>query len=214
MCIRDRLPGVSVGSEAQNGFTVRGGSPDQNMVLLDGMPIYATSHLGGLSSVFIQKTIKNANLYKGAIPARFGGKLSSVLDVRLKDGNRQKTQRAISFNLENINGFIEGPISRNTSIVVNARTSIIDFFVNNLIPEDSEFVNSDLNYNDLYAKLSHWFSPSNRLSFSVYRGTDRVLIEREEQESSFSFVEHNRICLLYTSPSPRDRTRSRMPSSA
>ena len=188
-----QLPGVSVGSEAQNGFTVRGGSPDQNMVLLDGMPIYATSHLGGLSSVFIQKTIKNANLYKGAIPARFGGKLSSVLDVRLKDGNRQKTQRAISFNLENINGFIEGPISRNTSIVVNARTSIIDFFVNNLIPEDSEFVNSDLNYNDLYAKLSHWFSPSNRLSFSVYRGTDRVLIEREEQESSFSFVEHNRI---------------------
>ncbi len=188
-----QLPGVSIGSEAQNGFTVRGGSPDQNMVLLDGIPIYATSHLGGLSSVFIQKTIKNVNLYKGSVPARFGGKLSSVLDVRLKDGNRQKTQRAISLNLENINGFIEGPINRNTSIVVNARASIIDFFVNNLIPEDSEFVNSDLKYNDLYAKLSHWFSPSNRLSFSVYRGTDKILIEREEQESSFSFVEHNRI---------------------
>jgi len=187
------LPGVSVGSEAQNGFTVRGGSPDQNMVLIDGIPIYATSHLGGLSSIFIQNTIKNADLYKGAIPARFGGRLSSILDVRLKDGNRNKASRSISLNLENINGFIEGPIDNKTSVIVNARTSLLNLYIDRLIPESSRFVSPDLKYYDIYSKLSHWFSPSNRLSFTVYSGTDRVVLERQEEQLDLSFIDFNRI---------------------
>jgi len=187
------IPGVSVGSEAQSGYTVRGGGPDQNLVLLDGMPIYETSHLGGLSSLFIPETIKNADLYKSGLPARYGGKLSSVLDVRLKDGHRHEFNRSISVNFENLNGFIEGPITRNTSVLVNGRISLIDLYAKTLLPADSEFVNTALNYNDIYAKLSHWFSPSNRLSFSLYSGKDQVLLERRQIDDELSFLDYNSV---------------------
>lgn len=187
------IPGVSVGSEAQSGYTVRGGGPDQNIILLDGLPIYETSHLGGLSSLFIPETIKNADFYKAGIPARYGGKLSSVLDVRMKDGHRHDFNRAVSINLENLNGFIEGPISKKSSILINGRISLIDLYAKRLLPKDSDYVNTELNYNDVYAKLSHWFTPSNRLSFTVYSGKDKILLERKQENEALSFLDHNAI---------------------
>jgi len=106
--------GVSVGYEAQNGFMVRGGGPDQNLVLVDGVPIFETTHLGGIASVFSDQIIKSADLYTGAIPSRFGGRLSSVLDVRLKDGNRKEYNRSVDVGLERISGLLEGPLGKNT----------------------------------------------------------------------------------------------------
>ena len=112
------IPGVSVGYEAQNGFLVRGGGPDQNLVLVDGVPIFETTHLGGISSVFSEDIIKSADLYKGAVPARFGGRLSSVLDIRLKDGNRKEFNRSVSIGAERIGALIEGPLGDSTSFIL------------------------------------------------------------------------------------------------
>ncbi len=188
------IPGVSVGSEAQNGFTVRGGGPDQNIILIDGLPIYEASHLGGLSSIFSSETIKHADLYKGDIPARFGGKLSSALDIRLKDGNRNTVNRSASLNFENLKGFIEGPISPKTSIMLNGRISIVGLYANALLPKSSGFVDTEFSYNDFYSKLSHWFSPSNRISFTVYSGRDDIRLEREKiDQAELSFIDLNEV---------------------
>ncbi len=185
------IPGVSVGSEAQNGFTVRGGGPDQNLVLIDGLPVYETSHLGGLSSIFSENMIKNANLYKTGIPANYGSKLSSVLDIRLKDGNRTTTKRKASINFENFSGFIEGPIGNKTSFIFNGRFSIINLYSSPILREFFDFTESDLSYFDVYAKLSHWFSPTNRLSFSFYSGEDNIFLRRNNVDSQLSFIDSN-----------------------
>ncbi len=84
------LPGVQAGTEGSAGFYVRGGGPDENLFLLDGVPIYNINHLGGFFSVFNPDAIKNVTLYKGSFPARFGGRLSSVVDIRMNDGNNKK----------------------------------------------------------------------------------------------------------------------------
>jgi len=188
------LPGISVGSEAQNGFTVRGGGPDQNLVLVDGMPVYETSHLGGLSSIFSENMIKNANLYKTGIPSNFGSKLSSVLDIRLKDGSRTNTRRKASINLENFSGFIEGPIGDKTSFIFNGRVSLINLYSSPILSKLFDFVESDLSYFDIYAKLSHWFSPTNRLSFSFYSGEDNIFLRRTDNSNAeLSFIDSNNL---------------------
>ena len=185
--------GVSVGSEAESGFTVRGGGPDQNLILIDGLPIYEISHLGGLSSLFLNKTIKNAEFYKAGIPASFGGKLSSVLDIRLKDGNRNFHKRDLSVNLENLSGFIEGPIGKKTSFLFNGRLSLLDLYTGPILNKYFDIVDSDFKYNDMYIKTSHWFSPSNRLSLTVLNANDLIKLQSRGQQSNFSFSEFNRI---------------------
>ena len=125
--------GVSVGYEAQNGFLVRGGGPDQNLVLVDGVPLFETTHLGGISSVLSDEIIKSADLYKGAVPARFGGRLSSTLDIRLKDGNRKEFNRSVTVGAERIGALIEGPLGENTSFILSGRASILSTYVLSLI---------------------------------------------------------------------------------
>ncbi len=187
------ISGISVGSEAQNGFTVRGGGPDQNLVLLDGLPVYETSHLGGLSSIFVDNIIKKGDLYKGGVPARFGGKLSSVLDIRLKEGNRHQVKREAEINLENFSGFIEGPIGKKTSFIFNGRKSIINSYSNFILKRFLDFEDSDLTYNDIYSKITHWFSPANRLSLSVYSGDDKIFLRRNESSTDRVFTDSNKV---------------------
>src|SRR5699024_10744564 len=86
------LPGVQTGNDGSTGLFVRGGSPDQNLILLDGVPVYNVSHLFGFLSVFTPEAIQSADLYKGGFPARYGGRLSSVLDIRMKEGDMKKTK--------------------------------------------------------------------------------------------------------------------------
>jgi len=168
------LPGISIGYEGQTGFIVRGGGPDQNLVLLDGLPIFETSHLGGLTSIFVDETIKKADLYKGGVPARFGGKLSSVLDIRLKDGDRIKHKRKAELGLERISGFMEGPLSENTSYIFNGRASVFGLFASPIIESTKNFQDTEFAYRDVYGKLSHWFSPSHRISFSFSSTYDNI----------------------------------------
>lgn len=185
--------GISTGSEAQFGYIARGGGPDQNLILLDGLPVYETSHIGGLSSIFIDNLIKKADLYKGGIPSRFGGKLSSVLDIRLKEGNRQNYKREVNLNLENINGFIEGPIGEKNSVIFNGRLSLLSLYASPILSKYFEFEDSELLYNDVYFKFSHWFSPSNHLSLTYYRGTDKVSLSQREAIPNLLFVGKTRV---------------------
>jgi hypothetical protein len=187
------LPSVSSGSEGQTGFNVRGGGSEQNLVLLDGFPIYEVSHLGGLSSVFLTDAVKNIDFYSSGFPARYDGALSSVVDVRLKEGNRNKFSRKLSIGLEGIQGQFEGPIGPSTSINITGKKSLITEIIRPILKNRVDLIDARLGYFDLYGKLTHWFSPSNRISAFAYIGSDNIGIEREIRNNNDLVNDINRI---------------------
>ena len=131
------LPGVQ-SSEGTSGFYVRGGGPDQNLILLDGVPVYNASHLGGLFSVFNPDAIKNVNLIKGGFPARYGGRLSSVLEINMKEGNTKKFKTDMTLGLISSKLTIEGPIIKNkTSFIFSARRTYADLLVRPFMPDNT-----------------------------------------------------------------------------
>ena len=165
------LPGVNSVGEGATGFNVRGGSIDQNLILLDEAPVYNSSHLFGFFSVFNPDAVKDVKLYKGGIPSRYGGRLSSILDVRMKEGNKKK------LNINGGVGFIfsrlsvEAPIiTDKSSLIVAARRSYIDVLAK---PFLSESLNgSELNFYDLTLKTNYDINDKNRLFISGYFGRD------------------------------------------
>ncbi len=173
------LPGVSSGVEGTSGIIVRGGGSDQNLILLDGVPVYNVNHLFGLFSVFNGDAINNATIYKGGFPARYNGRLSSVLDIRLKEGNMQEFHGAASIGLIASKIMLEGPIIRDrTSFLVSVRRTyadVLSYPVQYLINKSNG--NSTKNYfgyffHDINAKINHKFSDRNRLYLSTYAGKD------------------------------------------
>src|SRR5690606_28378397 len=121
------LPGVQSGTEGTSGIYVRGGGPDQNLFLLDGVPVYNASHLLGFFSVFNPDAVKTVKLYKGGFPARFGGRLSSVVDISMKDGNMKKFSGNFSIGLISSKLSLEGPIIKDkTSFMLSARRTYLD----------------------------------------------------------------------------------------
>lgn len=188
------IPGVSSGSEGQNGFTVRGGGPHQNLILLDGMPIYESSHLGGISSIFIPSAVKNIDFFKSGFNAKYGGRISSVLDVHLKDGNKNRFEKELTIGIEGLSGHIEGPLSTNTSININGKASWFSQFASPIAKSLFDDIEElDLNYNDIYAKVSHWFSPKNKISISGYLGNDLISLSRNTNNSENNYKDFNRI---------------------
>ena len=166
------LPGVQSASEGSSGFSVRGGSPDQNLILLDEATVYNASHLMGFFSVFNNDAIKDVKIYKGDIPASHGGRLSSMLDVRMRDGNSKKF--AITGGLGTISSrlTIEGPIIKDkTSFIVSGRRTYADLFFK--LSSDKKIKNSVLNFYDINAKVNHTFNKNNRLYLSFYNGKDK-----------------------------------------
>ncbi len=124
------LPGVQSGTEATSGLYVRGGSPDQNLLLLDGVTVYNASHLFGFLSVFNGDAIKDVTLIKGGFPARYGGRLSSVIDLTMKEGNLKEFEGTASIGLVSSSISVEGPIKRDrASFLVAARRSYLDLLV-------------------------------------------------------------------------------------
>lgn len=172
-------PGVSVGNEGTSGLLVRGGSPDQNMILLDDAPLYNQSHLFGFVSTFNADAIKKVDLYKGAFPARFGGRLSSVIDVTMKDGNDKALKKEFTIGLLSSRLFMEGPLLKRqehkTSFMLSARSSYFTLF---LLPTMISYRNgnADSYFNywlyDLNAKVTHQISKNQSLSLSVFQGHD------------------------------------------
>src|SRR5690606_29545000 len=124
------LPGVISAGEGSSSFFVRGGSADQNLILIDEAPVYDPSHLFGLFSVFNADVIKDSELYKGGIPARFGGRLSSILEVRTKDGNNKEYDVTGGIGTLASRVAVEGPIVKDkSSFIVSARRSYVDFIL-------------------------------------------------------------------------------------
>ncbi|MEM7106424.1 MAG: TonB-dependent receptor [Bacteroidota bacterium] len=171
------LPGVQSGNEGTAGLYIRGGSQDQNLILLDGVPIYYPSHMYGIFSTFNASTIKKAELIKDGFPARFGGRLSSILDITLKDGNNRKIGGEFGLGLTAANFMLEGPLIKDkTTFMVAGRQSYIDLYmrpITKAIKEaDGREGVSKYNFSDFNAKLVHRFSPKDKLSFSFFTGKD------------------------------------------
>ncbi len=171
------LPGVQSGTEGASGLYVRGGGPDQNLILLDGTPVYNASHLFGFFSVFNADAINNVTLIKGGFPARYGGRSSSVLDISLKEGNMKKFQGSGSVGLIASKLTLEGPIIKDkTSFIVSARRTYLDLIAQPLIRQigdGDEYTTQGYFFHDINAKINHKFSNKDRLFLSVYTGRDK-----------------------------------------
>ncbi len=165
------LPGVTSVGEGAAGFNVRGGSIDQNLVLLDEAPVYNSSHLFGFFSVFNPDAVKDVKLYKGGIPARYGGRLSSILDVRMKEGNNKKL--AVNGGIGTIFSrlAIEAPIVKDkSSFIIAGRRSYIDWLSRPFLSD--EFANTALNFYDLTLKTNYKINENNQIFVSGYFGRD------------------------------------------
>ena len=163
------LPGVQ-SSEGTSGFYVRGGGPDQNLILLDGVPVYNSSHLGGLFSVFNADAIKTVRLTKGGFPARFGGRLSSVLQIDMKEGNMKEFKGDVNLGLISSKFTLEGPIVKNkTSFILSARRTYADLIIKPFLQDNTDF---NLYFYDLNAKINHKVSNKDRIYLSAYMGDD------------------------------------------
>ncbi len=179
------LPGVQGGNEGFTGLYVRGGGPDENLFLLDGVPIYNVDHMLGLFSVFQPEAVKKVTLYKGGFPARYGGRVSSILDIRTNDGNMKETHGLISIGVISDRFHLEGPIVKDKlSYSVSARgmhTAVLSPVMRLLMKE----AYYNYYYYDLNGKITWRISDKDRLYFGVYSGADQLKYKEdfENQES-------------------------------
>jgi hypothetical protein len=166
------LPGIQSAGEGNSGFYVRGGGPDQNLILLDNATIYNASHLFGFFSVFNADAIQNVDIHKGAMPARYGGRISSVLDIGLREGNRRDYEVSGGIGLISSRITTEGPIVRDkSSFIFSSRRTYIDILTKPLV-NNSAAAGSGYYFYDLNAKLNHRFSEKDEIFLSGYFGRD------------------------------------------
>jgi hypothetical protein len=165
------LPGVQSTSEGSSGFSVRGGGHDQNLILLDEATVYNASHLMGFFSVFNNDAVKDVTLYKGDIPASFGGRLSSLLDIRTKDGNNQHYTATGGIGLISSRLTLEGPLGEKASAIVSGRRTYADVFL--AFANEENLRNSSLYFYDMNAKLNYRIDDNNRLFLAGYFGRDK-----------------------------------------
>lgn len=185
------LPGVQSGSEGSAGLLVRGGNPDENLLLLDGVPVYNVNHMMGMFSTFNPDAIKNVTLYKGSFPAHYCGRLSSVVDIRMKDGDMSNYHGNLSVGLVSSKLNLEGPLKNGrTSFNISARRTYSDLLLNaaligsQLIGKSMEKYMAGYYFYDLNAKINHKFSDNDRLYFSWYSGDDDIFFRYKYKSNS------------------------------
>ncbi len=172
------LPGVSSVGEGATGFNVRGGAIDQNLILLDEAPVFNSSHLFGFFSVFNPDAVKDVKLLKGGIPAEYGGRLSSILDVRMKEGNNKKYEVNGGVGLIFSRLSIEGPIKLNktkpnkTSFIVAGRRSYIDVLAKPFLRNNENLKDAIFYFYDFTGKINHTINDKNKIFLSTYVGRD------------------------------------------
>jgi hypothetical protein len=167
------LPGVKPVSQGTSGLSVRGGSSDQNLILLDGAPVYNAAHLLGFFSTFNSDAIKDVTLYKGGMPAQYGGRLSSVVDVRMNDGNNQDIHVNGGLGLISAKINVEGPLQKDkSSFLFSARRTYADMFLK--LSNDSSVNKNSLYFYDLNAKLNFTLGGKDKLYLSGYFGRDNL----------------------------------------
>ncbi|RLD60726.1 MAG: hypothetical protein DRJ05_04075 [Bacteroidetes bacterium] len=176
------LPGVTSLYEGASSFYVRGGNRDQNLVLIDDAPVYNPSHFFGLLSAFDQYALKDIQVYKSGVPARFGGRMSSVVDIRMNEGNLEEFKASGSVGLISARLTVEGPLKKNkSSFMFSARRSLLDVYLN------SGSANSfnTLKFYDISTKFNIKINKNNRVFFSLYSGKD---IFNENTKSDFGGI--------------------------
>ena len=169
------LPGVLTSSQVSSGLFIRGGSPDQNLVLLDGSTVYNPSHLFGFLSSFNSDAIKDVELIKGGYPAEFGSRLSAVINITQKDGNRKEFAGNASIGALSSKASLEGPIG-NGSWFIGGRRSYFDLILN-LIPEDEDNPYPDFGFYDMNAKISQNITQNDKISASGFLSRDDFMVE-------------------------------------
>jgi hypothetical protein len=180
------LPGVQSGGEGTSGLYVRGGSPDQNLMLLDGVPLYSVNHLFGFFSVFNADAVKNMSITKGGFPARFGGRLSSILEIHMKDGHMKEYHADATVSIIASKLTVEGPIVKDkASFMISGRRTYLDLLVNPLIGltnKNNPDVQTDPRYYfyDLNGKLNWRIGSKDRLYLSAFKGEDDFGIASSE----------------------------------
>lgn len=180
MKVFQTMPGVENGSEGKSDLYVRGGNPDENLILLDDVPLYYLNHFGGFISVFNTDAIKSVKMYKGGFPARYGSRLSSVIDVRMKEGNMKKTKSSFSLGVLSTKFDIEGPIVKDK----------ISFFLSGRIfpwyriiaPITTFSYNQSFGYDfyDINGKINYKINDKNQIFLSLYSGKDDVFFKSTE----------------------------------
>lgn len=165
------LPGIKSAGDGNSGFYVRGGAGDQNLILLDEAPVYNASHLLGFFSTFNSEAIKDLTVYKGGMPTQYGGRLSSVVDIKMNDGNNQDYNVSGGLGLISAKLNVEGPIQKDkSSFLVTGRRTYVDMFLK--LSKDSSVSNNTLYFYDLNAKMNYQLGEKDRLYLSGYFGKD------------------------------------------
>ncbi len=168
------LPGVQATAEGSSGFSVRGGGYDQNLIVLDEATVYSASHLMGFFSVFNNDALKDMKLYKGDIPAAYGGRLSSLVEIHSRDGNNQRFSGRGGIGTISSRLTLEGPLARDrASFIVSARRTYADMFLK--LSSDKDLRSSQLYFYDLNAKLSWRLGEDDRLFLAGYSGRDKAV---------------------------------------
>lgn len=165
------LPGVLTSSQISSGLFVRGGSPDQNLVLLDGATVYNPSHIFGFISTFNTDAIKDVELIKGGFPSRYGGRVSAVLNMTQKDGNREKFEGNAALGILSSRAAVQGPLFGNGSFFVSARTTYFEL-IKKLMEEDPKSPLPDFGFYDINAKITQDLGKSNKLYVSGFLSKD------------------------------------------
>jgi CarboxypepD_reg-like domain/TonB-dependent Receptor Plug Domain len=190
MRVLQLTPGVQQGREGSSALYVRGGTPDQNLILLDDAPLYNVNHLGGFLSVFDENAINSFKLYKGGFPAHYGSRLSSVLDIRMKDGNAERIKGNLQIGLLTMKAYAEGPLTKDkkTTFFASLRRGNLDLLTNayyTFIAKDVKSANYYTIY-DANAKISHRFSDRDRLSLTAYWGEDAIVLSNKRDGYDFA----------------------------
>ncbi len=183
------MPGVNQGTEGTSGLNVRGGSPDQNLFLLDDVPLYNVMHLGGLYSVFDPSAIKSVDLYKGGFPARYGGRISSIIDIRNKDGNINQYNIEIGLSLILSKFFVEGPLIKGkASFLLSARRSNLDIYsilFNKYLSNSGDYY--AYYFYDVNLKMNYILDDRNRVYVAFYKGLDNFYHKYSESSYTSGF---------------------------
>ncbi|MBN2773857.1 MAG: TonB-dependent receptor plug domain-containing protein, partial [Prolixibacteraceae bacterium] len=176
------LPGVQGGSEGKAGMYVRGGGPGQNLVMLDGSPLYYVNHISGFASIFDPEAVKNFKLYKGGFPARFGGRLSSVLDVQMKEGDKNSNHTFVSIGIMSGRVSTEGPLKKlKGSYFFSYRRMWLDLFMRPLSYIITNGASIGYNFYDLNGKISIQPTEKDKFYFSVYSGDDNLILKYKDE---------------------------------
>ncbi len=191
------LPGVSSVSEGGQGFYVRGGGPDQNLVLLDEAQVYNASHLFGFFSVFNSDAVKSVNMIKGGMPANFGGRISSVLEVKMNEGNTKQFKVKGGLGLISSRLTFEGPIVKDKgSFIVSARRTYIDVLMKSFIPKSSPFAGSGYYFYDFNLKANYRLGKRDKLFLSGYYGKDQFIFDNKKDDFSVRMPWGNAIAAI------------------